>query len=306
MGAPGLKLFSGPPLQKSSGQLQIFNDQKTLILPDFFNIGWMATLDDNKLISEITIPGTHDALALHGGPLAKCQAWSLEDQLKAGIRYFDLRVSGEGLKIKHGIFDQNITFPEVQNTIKIFLSAYPTEIVLVRVKPVSSLKKKVPDLVENKINKAISWVDSSMPRIGQVRGKIVYVQKNNFKLGVPLTETDEKGDYRVTNVEKKMKKIREHLDRAKESLKNGSRSLFMSYSSGTGIGTIVGLLKWLTPKRVAEKINPLLYNYLQCASNENPKPYFGIIAMDFPGFDLIQMVIDPTTESETNNLETAL
>ncbi|KAI7806607.1 hypothetical protein IRJ41_008853 [Triplophysa rosa] len=275
---------------KSSGQLQVFNDQKTLILPDSYNIGWMATLDDNKFISEITIPGTHDALALHGGPLAKCQAWSLMDQLKAGIRYFDLRVSGEGLKIKHGIIYQRITFPEVQKTIKEFLHSYPTEIVLVRVKPVFLLRDKVPDLVKKEINKTISWINCSMPRIGQVRGKIVYVQKGDFKLGVPLTETDKKGDFKVTDVEQKKEKIKNHLNQARETCRNGC--VILNYSSGTGIGSLKGLFKGLTPKRVAKQMNPWLYTYLKHVSTDNPKPSFGIIAMDFPGVDLIQTIIN--------------
>ncbi|KAG1926597.1 PLC-like phosphodiesterases superfamily protein [Pimephales promelas] len=78
---------------------QVFNDEKTLILPKNYQIGWMANLNDEKLVTELTIPGTHDSLALHGGPAAECQAWSLEDQLNAGIRYFDLRVSGDNLKV---------------------------------------------------------------------------------------------------------------------------------------------------------------------------------------------------------------
>lgn len=84
----------------------------------------MKTLDDNKFISDIAIPGTHDSLALHGGPAAKCQAWSLVDQLKAGIRYFDLRVSGDDLKVVHGPISQHTTFSDAFNTIKEFLSDF--------------------------------------------------------------------------------------------------------------------------------------------------------------------------------------
>ncbi len=79
----------------SSIQQQAFNDEETLHLPANYTTGWMETLDDEKFISDITLPGTHESLALHGGFIAECQAWSLEDQLKAGIRFFDFRVSGE-------------------------------------------------------------------------------------------------------------------------------------------------------------------------------------------------------------------
>lgn len=55
----------------------MFNDKQTLNLPENYAIDWMKTLDDNKFISDIAIPGTHESLALHGGPAAECQAWSL-------------------------------------------------------------------------------------------------------------------------------------------------------------------------------------------------------------------------------------
>ncbi|ROL41439.1 hypothetical protein DPX16_6837 [Anabarilius grahami] len=249
----------------------------------------MKTLDDKKLISDITIPGTHDSLALYGGPAAECQAWSLEDQLKAGIRYFDLRVSGFGLRIMHGVISQHTTFHDVFNTIKKFLSKYKTETVLVRVKPVLFLlKSKVPDLVENVIENDISWVEEEIPKIGEVRGKIVFVQKNGFQLGIPLFETDEHNDYIVTDVITKNEKIIRHLTEARDE-QNRADQVVLNYSSGTGWPKL-RLLK--NPKNVASQINPLLYEYLNNESKTNPKPCFGVIAMDFPGLDLIRKIIE--------------
>lgn len=229
-------------------------------------------------------------MALYGGPLAECQAWSLMDQLKSGIRYLDLRVSEYNLHIMHGITYQHTSFPEVQKTIRDFLSNYPTEIVLVSVKPALFFETKVTDLVKREIDSSISWVNSSVPRIGEVRGKIVYVQNSNFRLGVPLSETDEDGDYRVSRVEEKEEKIKNHLNHALETCRDGC--VVLSFSSGTGLGTWMGALRGLTPKRVAEEINPFLYNYLnENAKPQEPKTSFGIIAMDFPGTDLIQKII---------------
>ncbi|ROL41446.1 hypothetical protein DPX16_6844 [Anabarilius grahami] len=248
----------------------------------------MKTLDDEKLISTLTIPGTHESLALHGGLLAECQSWSLENQLKAGIRYFDLRVSGKNLKIKHGPIDQKTTFPDALETIQKFVSKYKTETVLVRVKPVDPELSKVPSLVENKIRNAKDiWVKPSVPKIGEVRGKIVFVQKNTFKLGIILSETDKKGDYIVTNVNVKEEKIKKHLEEAADQCRTGSLSL--SYSSGTSLGTFISFN--FLPKKLAKQINPWLYDHLEKELKKKPKPCFGIIAMDFPGFDLIQQVI---------------
>jgi len=249
----------------------------------------METLDDNKLISILTIPGTHDALALHGTALAECQAWSLENQLKAGIRYFDLRVSGYKLNIMHGLIPQSTSLPEVLNTVKTFLNQFRTEVVLLRVKPIFPMKRKVQSLVQNLIqNDKDIWVKESVPKIGEVRGKIVFVQKRIFKLGIKLFETDEKGDYKVTNIKDKKKKIVKNLEKATDQCKTGS-ALSMSYSSGTSLGTYKGFC--FLPNNVAEAINPWLYGHLKTESEKKPKPCFGIIAMDFPDFDLVEMVI---------------
>ncbi|XP_073703111.1 1-phosphatidylinositol phosphodiesterase-like [Garra rufa] len=261
----------------------VFNDKETLNLPANYQIGWMEALDDNKFISDITIPGTHDSLALHGGPAAECQAWSLEDQLKAGIRYFDLRVSGDKLKVVHGPISQHTTFFDAFNTIKEFLSRFQTETVLVRVKHSSKFPDHVISQLEYDSN---SLVRNDIPRIREVRGKVVFVQKNSFYLGVPLYETDKSGDYKVKNTEKKKDKIIAHLNEALDACKVGS--VVLNYSSGTGWPV------WRpdkSPKTLAKEINPWLYTKLEGAYKEKIKGCFGVIAMDFPGFDLIQMVI---------------
>uniref|UniRef100_A0A8C1SJ68 Phosphatidylinositol-specific phospholipase C X domain-containing protein n=1 Tax=Cyprinus carpio TaxID=7962 RepID=A0A8C1SJ68_CYPCA len=257
---------------------------------------WMAKLDNNKFISDITIPGTHDTMALYGGSMAKCQTWSLENQLKAGIRYLDLRVSGYKLKIMHGIIYQRTSLSEVISTIRKFLQESKNEFVLVRIKPEFPQKGRVQNLVENLIgNDNNIWKKSTIPTIGEVRGKIVLVQKNRFKLGISLSETDSKGDYKVTKTEDKKKKITQHLEEANKQCKsnnnnnNNNNKISLVYSSGTSLGTYKGFC--LLPNAVAGEINPWLNDHLKELSNKNPKSCFGIIAMDFPYFELIEMII---------------
>lgn len=141
--------------------------------------------------------------------------------------------------------------------------------------------------------------DSDEPRrIGDLRGKIVYVQKNAFNLGLSLSETDGRNDYKVSNVEQKKSIILTHLKNSKNNCRRDS--VVLNYSSGTGIGTFLGGLRGLTPKRVAKKINPWLLDYLKSESNKQSKPCFGIIAMDFPSFDLIQAVINLNKQNGNN------
>ncbi|XP_056332278.1 1-phosphatidylinositol phosphodiesterase [Danio aesculapii] len=261
----------------------VLNDEATLDLPENYEIGWMESLNDDKFISEVTIPGTHDTMALHAGAPAECQSWSLENQLLAGIRYLDLRVKGKNLKLVHGVISQHTTFSDAIDTIKIFLAQYKTEAVLVRVKHES--KGPFPDDVANDLkNDSSCWVSDKIPRIKDVRGKIVFVQKNNFELGIPLLETDEKDDYKVGNVGVTEAEITEHLN---EDVKDCKADIVvLNYSSGKGWPQL-RLDK--APRSLDKEENFWLYS--RSLSPPDSNPCFGIIAMNCPSFALIQRII---------------
>lgn len=250
----------------------------------------MAGIEDFRTLSLITIPGTHDSMALYGGPEAECQALPLRDQLRAGIRFLDLKVFavGDTLYVMHGVMYQHSTLREVLDTVQAFLSEFKTEAVLIRVKPEFFDKSSVNQMVQSLIidNKHV-WVSSGMPNMGQARGKIVFVQQSTFTLGIPLIDTESKGSIKVTDVKDKDNAIMKQLNQATDAC--GGDNVVLTYSSGTGFGTFWGML--LTPKRLAEKVNPWLNQYLRQFYPNQPRPCFGVIAMDFPGIDLIQTVL---------------
>ena len=93
----------------------------------------------NTLVTDMWIPGTHDTMSLYGGAFAKCQTWTLGQQLDAGIRALDIRVKYEGcgmnnLQIYHGVTYQRTNWLEVARTLQQWIAAHPTEFVLVFVK----------------------------------------------------------------------------------------------------------------------------------------------------------------------------
>ncbi|KAJ4931455.1 hypothetical protein JOQ06_025750 [Pogonophryne albipinna] len=273
------------------GNDQFFNDDANLILPGSYNIPWMAGVEDFRTLSLLTFPGAHDSMALYGGPEAEHQAWSLKDQLRAGIRFLDLKVFGLGntLYVMHGVMYQHSTLRDVIDTVQAFLSEFKTEAVLIRVQPESFEKKTVNEMVQSLIgNDQNVWVNTAMPNMGQVRGKIVFLQKSTFTLGIPLIDTDGKHYNEVSDVKNKDKMISKQLNQATEAC--GGDNAILTDSTGTGFGTFWGM--FLTPKRVAEKVNPWLNQYLRQFYPNQPRPCFGIIAMDFPGIDLIQTVIN--------------
>ncbi|XP_056142024.1 1-phosphatidylinositol phosphodiesterase-like [Lampris incognitus] len=271
------------------GKDLFFNDNGKLQLSESYNTAWMAGVQDFCTLSLITIPGTHDSLALYGGPVAERQVWGLRDQLRAGIRFLDLKVFAlwDTLYVMHGVMYERSTLREVLDTVREFLSEFRTEAVLIQVKPESFDKDSINQMVQSLIsNDQRVWVSSGMPNMGQIRGKIVFVQKNTFTLGIPLMDTGSNGNNKVTNIQAQDSAIIQYLNQATEAC--GGDNMPLTFSSGTGFGTFWGI--FLTPKRVAEKVDPWLNHYIRQFYPNHPRPCFGVIAMDFPGIDLIQTV----------------
>ena len=104
---------------------------------------WMSGVSDSTGLGAMSIPGTHDTLAIHGGwaPWAyEAQedhgdsAATLTAQLDAGIRAIDIRVrvvnNDTAFAIHHTDVYQNANFDDVLTHAQSFLSAHPTESVL--------------------------------------------------------------------------------------------------------------------------------------------------------------------------------
>ena len=59
---------------------------------------WISRLDPKIPVSMLSIPGTHDSATYNPSSLrqfalsSQCQTWTVGQQLRAGIRYLDLRV----------------------------------------------------------------------------------------------------------------------------------------------------------------------------------------------------------------------
>lgn len=61
--------------------------------PEIFEENWMSYLSDDAAVGEIAIVGSHDAGTYRANISWATQHSTIEDQLKAGVRYFDLRAT---------------------------------------------------------------------------------------------------------------------------------------------------------------------------------------------------------------------
>lgn len=98
----------------------------------------MASIDGEKFLHELSIPGTHDTGALiETVPrTAKCQNLTIEEQLQAGVRFLDIRCRhiGDAFVIHHGPVYQELNFTDVLQSVANFLQANPSETVIMSVK----------------------------------------------------------------------------------------------------------------------------------------------------------------------------
>lgn len=257
--------------------------------PEFLNPSWMSSIPDNQPLSAVTMPGTHNTMALYGGVYAECQSWSLANQLRAGIRFLDVRVRhvNGNLTIHHGVSYQRAHFGHVLEGVADFLREYPTETVLMRVKEeyseTNDIYGAVVDYIHRYAHWDLLWHSRLVPTMGMARGKLIILQDfSGPDLGMRYGSLDIADDWKVPtllHLDEKWESVYNHLE---ASPSGNMAQIFLTYSSGAGL--------FAHPRSVAQLINPQLYDYLQDKTDLNQR--FGIICMDFPASPIIQMIID--------------
>lgn len=258
--------------------------------PEFLNPSWMSLLPDDQPLSEVSMPGTHNTMALYGGVYAECQSWSLASQLRAGVRFLDVRVRhvNGNLTIHHGVSYQRAHFGHVLEGVADFLTEFPTETVLMRVKEEFSetgdIYGAVVDYIHRFAHWDMLWHSRMVPTLGEARGKLIIMQDfQGPDLGMRYRSMDIADDWKVptiVHVKEKWQSVYNHLE---EAPGGNLAQIFLTFSSGAGVLAF--------PRAVAQRIHPQLYEYLMSKS-QNPNQRLGIICMDYPSAPMIQMIIN--------------
>ena len=254
----------------------------------------MNLLDDSMNITKLAIPGSHDSCTFEFenkgflNPIyyffGQTQSWNLYDQLISGIRYLDIRVSGDG-NIYHGIAKTKSTFSGVFEIITNFLNKYQSEGLIMRVKferrKCNGLYSQcLRDKVIKIFNKYDDFIYDSgiVPNVGDLRGKI-YLITDNFRYKDYLIWDEENfalQDFYDLNGMKKIE-IKKKKDLVYEYLYKKTDQLIINHCSGVGQAAMTDI------KYVSYKVNEIPY------INKN---YTGILPIDFPGEELISYIID--------------
>lgn len=256
--------------------------------------GWMGALETDWPIQQLSIPGSHDAGALHE-PLsgtAKCQDLTIAEQLATGVRFLDIRCRhlGDTFVIHHGPIDQKQTYENVLGTVTTFLKANPGECVILSVKEEYQAEKNTRSFDQTFDTYVAKdperwWLKPELPRLSQVRGKIVLFRRFSSPSqakGIdasnwPDNKTFSSGLLRVQDVyqspnpETKWWSVDSMLKEARQGEPNPN-TLFVNFTSATGSRMgIPNIPSISTPMN--RKITEYFMN--------QPKARCGIIVMDF-------------------------
>lgn len=162
---------------------------------------WLRDIDNNKKISQLSIPGSHNSAACHAAlPSVQCQGATVTEQLDHGIRFLDIRVGKlflgndvKDLQVIHGKFPVKIPFPlkltDTLDEVYQFLQNNNSETVIVSIKQEGSddwdndndeFGKLIWDRYINP-NKDKWYLNTDIPKIGDVRGKAILFRRFGVK-----------------------------------------------------------------------------------------------------------------------------
>lgn len=272
---------------------------------------WMASLPDNVYITQLSIPGAHDAatsgVSSISAYFAKTQNLTLSDQWDAGVRVFDLRPTDESADgpIYHGAgtfrASTGVTLKSALNTLKTKLTDNNKEFAIVIIRNENNTGqdngkwKNVIKPILDSFNDVLTEWHRDL-RLSDVRGKIIVLARDevtetkaakvggwpdNTNYGTILLNDD--GAYHII--------LQDYYENINTTTKNGyiktmldesmtihcPNRLYINHTSGytgSGLSTNIGAC--------AKSTNKYVCDYLDAHPNIGPT---GIIMMDFAGSD---------------------
>lgn len=336
---PLMNSFEPKGLLAGSSELEkaesvVLRNQRTILptsksKPNVSGENWMSGLDDDLLVSALSIPGTHDSAAYtHPWPFVATQRMSILEQLNAGIRYFDFRcgIREDIPEMVHGPSLLGLQLPELLNIMYKWLESHSKEGLIVQIKEDRKPEKSTVHF-SHAIFRYIAarserWrTANTTPSLGELRGKIQLFRRYNgpslMAYGIDLTEWQDNPSkpFTINTRNSVQLTIQDHysisdpkplpdliaikggdvsclLDRA--SLDTNAGHWYLNFSSAYEFNWFYQL----TPRQVAVGG----YYGFQWEDGMNPRlrtflqvrenrSRFGIVAMDFPDLGADDLIV---------------
>lgn len=274
---------------------------------------WMSSVPGWKKLGDLSIPGTHDSGMFDGtGPAyffgrawAKTQSLNWSQQLKQGIRFFDIRVNDE-MWIKHGsAFANGQSLSTFLNAMVDFLKQHPKETIIFRVKdedistpssPNLDFVRKMRERFESTLSneKYLPYMFKNTekrldlnPTLDELRGKIfVYNHMHHnisqdIRFGTlwnsPFNKMSAQ-DFYDFEEDIKFEFIKEFIQSAEKQ--KGGNNIYMNF-----VSRAAGKRIWDTSSPMNKKV----LNYLNTEAKDFNK--LGVLIFDYPGDSLVHRVV---------------
>jgi len=257
---------------------------------------WMSLIPDSRILSDITIPGTHNSMthSLGDVPIGGVEGWaqnqyaSLEDQLRMGIRFLDIRLKhvGDHFDIHHGEFFTGHDLFDVLDVVTEFLAKNENETVMISYQEAATTGENNNTfcqtlksyIYQEKYNRSLYslYNKTILPTLGEVRGKILYIDQH--KKGCPGFPKSKISEFNEWSLEREDIKTTYKTNLlAHLTLPPSNSTLSLTWCSAYVAKPAKCQLK--KPLSVSREVNPWLTEIGQ------PR---GIIIMDFPAPSVIQ------------------
>lgn len=277
---------------------------------------WISALSDETYLSQLSIPGTHDAATGDGTTLSigKTQDLSLQEQWDLGIRVFDLRPGykrvrkgffkwGYELHIYHGIIETKTSFKAAIATLTNNLKQNPEEFAIVVMRFESDSPLYNDRSTWNELM-ASFLTSSDFPAeyraelkqgmtVGDLRGKLLILARDSYA-DTPSTGGFVSGwshsvagstNGRIYNQTANIAlNIQDYYEVEDSTAKQHSVAAMVDLSTANRdadrwtINHVSGYSGLTNYKQNAEQINPYLYGYII-----NSPSCTGIVMMDYAG-----------------------
>lgn len=260
---------------------------------------WMKDVDDNTLITTMSIPGTHDSGATHSifDVAGKCQDTTIKQQLELGVRFLDLRLQlvNNEFKIVHSFVDQKLKLKSVLKDISTFIKEYNTEFLIISIKEEANSKNSNLDFEEALFKEFKEYEDilcyNNLPNtLKEARGKIYILSRYaNSSIGIKAysgwkdstTFTIDnlyiQDNYCIDDLEIKKQDIIDTINYSKANNINLVLNFTSCYLDNAFPPTYAGT--------AALNINPWLIEYLN-----SEKGNLGIVIVDFVTKELAEAI----------------
>ena len=249
---------------------------------------WMKYMDSKIPLHHLSIPGTHDSIALRGGCWLKTQDKTLEHQLKMGVRFFDIR-----LKYKNGHFSgyhqfvhQGISLVDILTTFSDYLDAHPSEAILMCYRDEGASTSPTFRRIEHVFHAMVKClIRTTLPTLHASRGRIVIIDRRGVGVGLSYSTFFKRCNlWGEDNIPFKLSRVQKHLDR----IPHHPKTFYITSLNGSNFNLWDPFcLHQKNPREHATVTNAAMVRFLQ----GKRKKTLGVILMDFPPPKLIHLIL---------------